>query len=79
MSTHKSDRPGVDIVPNASGATGAFATGPCRALRCTTVGTFIGLTKNGQPRTVTFYAQGEVLEVGFQSRTGGTGDVELIY
>lgn len=76
---HKSSRPGVDIVPNAAASTGTFATGPCRALRCTATGTFTGLTLSGQSRTVTFFAQGEVLEVGFQSRTGGTADVELIY
>lgn len=76
---HKSSRPGVDLVPNAAAATGVFATGPCRAIRCTAVGTFEGVTLANQSRTTTLFTTGEVLEVGFISRTGGTADVELIY
>lgn len=76
---HKSDRPGYDIVANAAASTGTFATGPCKAIRCVTAGTFIGLTLQGQGRTVTLFNPGEILPVGFQSRTGGTADVDLIY
>jgi hypothetical protein len=72
-------QPGWDIVPNLVANTGTFAGGPCRALRCTATGTFIGLTLAGVSRTITFYSQGELLVVSFKSRTGGTADVELVY
>lgn len=69
--------PADDIVPNLVAGTGAFS--PCRSIRFTTTGTFIGVTNAGNSRTVTGYFQGEVLPVSFKSRTGGTADVELLY
>lgn len=69
--------PGIDIVPNLVAGVGSFS--PCRAIRFTTTGTFIGVTLANNTRTVTGYFQGEQINVSFKSRTGGTADVELIY
>lgn len=47
-----------------------------RRVRFVTAGTFIGLTKRGVSRTLTGVI-GEVFDVSFISKTGGTADVEL--
>lgn len=71
------DAPGDEIIPIVIPST--LSDGGCRAVRCTTVGTLIGVTIAGNSRTVTFYAQGEILPVGFISVSGGTGAFEAIY
>lgn len=71
--------PGEDLIPNLVANTGTFARGPCRSIRFTTTGTFIGLTAAGVSRTITGFAAGEVVAISFKSRTGGTADVELFY
>lgn len=52
----------------------------CRGLRFVTAGTFIGLTKrNGSNGAVTITgAVGEVVDIAFQSKTGGTSDVLVL-
>jgi hypothetical protein len=73
--------PGEDIVPVVPSDTVDFAEGPCRQLRCTATGTFVGLTRAGHTRTVTMFYQGEHLPVSFKriNATGTTGSYEAIY
>jgi hypothetical protein len=52
--------------------------GPCRAIRCLTAGTIIGLTKAGNSRTITMAAN-EVLAISFRSVTGGNGTFQALY
>lgn len=71
----------VLAVPTATtGTMGTLFAAPailnCRRVRFVTAGTFIGLTKRGVSRTLTGVV-GEVFDVAFQSKTGGTADTEL--
>lgn len=73
--------PGEDIIPITPDDANDLANGPCRAIRCTTVGHFVGVTVSGNTRTVTMYQQGEVLNNSFKRilATGTTGAYEAIY
>ncbi len=60
------DDPASDLIP-FSGAT-TFGGG-CRAIRCITAGSFVGVTISGNSRTVAMFNPGELLPVGFLSIT----------
>jgi len=73
-------RPGEDIVPITPSDSAELPDGWCRAIRCVTDGTFVGITIRGNPRTVTMVAQ-ELLPVGFRQilSTGTSGTYQAIY
>jgi hypothetical protein len=72
-----------DAVPVAAASTGSMITlanaqaNACAGIRFATAGTFIGTTKRGTAVTFTG-AAGEVLEISFTSKTGGTADVHVL-
>lgn len=81
--TKRSERlvePGEDIVPITPSDTDGLPGGYCRAIRCEAGGTFVGVTINGNERTITMVAQ-EILPVGFRQikASGTSGTYQAIY
>lgn len=58
--------PASDLIP-FSGA--ILFGGGCRAIRCLTAGSFVGVTIAGNSRTVSMFNPGDLLPVGFLSIT----------
>lgn len=72
-----------DVFENLAAGVGTFQTlfgiPNCRQIYFRTAGTFIGLTvASGTARTIT-RAAGDVVNIRFKSRTGGTADVDVLY
>lgn len=73
--------PYIDAIPVVASDTVDFAAGHCRAIRCKTVGTFVGVTRSGNTRTIQMFAAGEVLQLSFKriNATGTTGTYDALY
>lgn len=72
--------PGQDIVPITPNDSADLPDGSCRAIRCVSDGTFVGVTIRGQERTITMVAR-DILPVGFSriKSTGTSGTYQAIY